>query len=390
MNETLALGSNIGVAQATITTLACALTVGIAFLVRPGCASLLWSIAFTLAMVATFGVVAAAANDAETIRRACLGALLGSPAFLWSGFRAFWGLRPFAGTGAVMAVVWAAALALSGDSGWFPDLYRAAFLTASVFAGLIAVDWLRTPRARTDRLMLPMGVTSLVFVAIALGAVIWALLPTDPGIEEFSVLRPVSSIGMLLYVTAAMIAVLGPVILDAGIVPTRRSSDAWQRFERTATARLRRAEGSAAPWSVVYFRLDDADDIRQTAGAAALANLSTRFADEVRAVFPAGAEVGSPSAGVAVAVVSRADSAVRDLVRTVLDRVPALDVHHSVPIRPTTSAGWASASALGHDYEALLYTAREAAILAAHNGGDRWERVGPAVMQRLLSEPSPR
>jgi len=390
VDQSLLTGASAGVAAAAVTTVASALTIGIAFLVRPGRASLLWTTAFALAMVATFGIVAAAANEAETVRRASLGALMGATAFLWSGFRAYWGLRPFGGAGVAVTAVWATVLALSGDSGWFPDLYRGAFLTASVFAGLLAIDWLRTPRARTARLMIPVGVASFAFFALALIAFVWGLLPVDLGPDEFSVLRPIASAGMLLYVSAALVGVVGPVIFDAGLVPTRRSTAEWQRFSRTATELLRRAEGSSDPWSVVSFQLDDADDIRQTAGATALATLSARFADEVRAVFPAGTEVGSPKAGVVVAVVSRPDATVRDLVRTVLDRVPALDVHHSVPIRPTASAGWAPASALGHDYEALLYTAREAAALAARNGGDRWERVGPAVMQRLLSEAEPR
>lgn len=389
MDQSLLTGASVSVAGAAVTTVASALTIS-AFLVRPSRASLLWTTGFTLAMVATFGVVAAAANDAETIRRASLGALMGATAFLWSGFRAYWGLRPFGGVGVVVTAVWATVLALSGDSGWFPDLYRGSFLTASAFAGLLAVDWLRTPRARRNRLMIPVGLASFAFFALALVAFVWGLLPLDLGPDEFSVLRPVASLGMLLYVSAALVGVVGPVIFDAGLVPTRRSSAEWQRFTRTATEQLRRAEGSSDPWSVVSFQLDDADEIRQTAGAAALATLSARFADEVRAVFPAGTEVGSPKAGVVIAVVSRPDATVRDLVRTVLDRVPALDVHHSVPIRPTASAGWAPASALGHDYEALLYTAREAAALAARNGGDRWERVGPAVMQRLLSEAEPR
>jgi hypothetical protein len=41
---------------------------------------------------------------------------------------------------------------------------------------------------------------------------------------------------------------------------------------------------------------------------------------------------------------------------------------------------------LGYDLDALIYTGREAATLASEKGGDRWERVGATVVERLLSQ----
>ena len=106
----------------------------------------------------------------------------------------------------------------------------------------------------------------------------------------------------------------------------------------------------------------------------------------MRAVFPAESDVGSPSAGAVVVLVPRGDSAVRDLLRIILERVTLLDVHGAIPIRPTASAGWAPVSVLGYDLDTLVYTSREAARVASGKGGDRWERVGATIVKRLISQ----
>ena len=110
------------------------------------------------------------------------------------------------------------------------------------------------------------------------------------------------------------------------------------------------------------------------------------FAEEVRAAFPAESDVGSPSAGSVVVLVPRPEAVVRDLLRAILERVTLLDVHGALPIRPTASAGWAPASVLGYDLDTLVYTGREAARVASTKGGDRWERVGAAIVERLISQ----
>jgi hypothetical protein len=159
----------------------------------------------------------------------------------------------------------------------------------------------------------------------------------------------------------------------------------WQRFENIAIDRLMRAQRTAESWSVVYLQLDDAADIRQTAGSATFAALSARLEEEARAAFPAEADVGTPSTGATVLLVPRPDAVVRDCLRDVLERVPQLDFDGRLAIRPTASAGWAPASVLGYDLDALVYTAREAAGLAAEKGGDRWEKVSAALVEGLLN-----
>lgn len=382
-------GYELEIALAAIATLATMLTIGIAFMIRPSAATLYWTFAFALAMVATYGVTAGEINDLETLRRASLGALMGAPAFLWSGFRAQWGLRPHGWAGVALAVLSAVTLASVGDDN-FTTAYRIAFLAASAFAGLFFIDWVRAPERRNDRLVLPLAIVSLAFVVLAVGSFAAGFFFPPSGGDDFALLRIIASIGMLAYVGCALVAVVGIAAREGGLVRTPTASTDWQLFERTATERLLRAQRTSEAWSVVYLRLDDAEDIRQTAGATALAKLSARFEDEVRSVFPAESDVGSPSIGTAVVLVPRADADVRDHLRAVLERVPDLDVDGSLAIRPTASAGWAPASVLGYDLDALVYTGREAASLASEKGGDRWERVGADVVQRLLNETEPR
>ncbi|MBW9122487.1 hypothetical protein JNB63_20560 [Microbacterium trichothecenolyticum] len=379
-------GVDLGIAQAVITTLATMLTIGIAFLVRPGLPTLYWSIAFTLAMLATYGVVAGDVAGIEVLRRASLGALMGAPALLWSGFRATWGLRPHVWAGAAMAAVSAFSLAIVDDLAWFTVAYRTVFFAASVFAGLFVLDWARAASRRNDRLLLPLAIVSVAFFVTGVGTLVAGIVFPPSGGDDFELVRLISSIGMLVYVACALIAVVGTTARDSGLGRSATVSTAWQQFERTAGDRLARAQKTSEPWSVVYLGLDDAADIRQTAGAAAFATLSERLEDEVRAAFPAESDVGSPSAGAVVVLVPRPDAVVRDLLRATLERVTLLDVHGALPIRPTASAGWAPVSVLGYDLDTLVYTGREAARVASAKGGDRWERVGATIVNRLISE----
>lgn len=377
---------DLGIAQAVITTLATALTIGIAFLAKPGPATLYWSCAFTLAMLATYGVVAAGISDMEVVRRASLGALMGAPALLWSGFRAWWGQRPHVWAGVLLAVGAAVLLATAGDIRWFTVAYRIVFFAASISAGLFVADWARVASRRHDKLVLPFAILSIAFVVTGTATLVAGLVFPPSGGDDFALVRLISSVGMLVYVACAVVAVVGTSAREYGLGRTAAVSSAWQHFERTAGERLLRAARTSEPWSVVYLHLDDALDIRQTAGAAAFANLSERLEQEVRAVFPAESDVGSPTAGSVVVLVPRQDAAVRELLRTILERVTLLDVHGALPIRPTASAGWAPASVLGYDLDALVYTGREAARLASEKGGDRWERVGATVVERLIKQ----
>lgn len=379
-------GFNLGIAQAALTTLATMLTIGVAFLNRPSAATLFWSCAFTLSMVATVGVVAGDLIDDETLRRASLGALMGAPALLWSGFRAHWGLRPLGWIASIMAVLSAGVLVLAGDVATFTVAYRTVFFAASVFAGLLFVDWVRVPSRRHDKAVLPLAIVSVAFLVTGIATFAAGFVFPPSGGDDLALVRMISSVGMLIYVGCALVAVMGIATRESVRVRPSTTPTDWQRFERTAVDRLQRAQRTAESWSVVYLRLDDAADIRQTAGTAAVAGLSTRLEDAARTAFPAESDFGSPAPGVTVVLVPRSDATVRECLRDVLDRVPQLDVDSRLAIRPTASAGWAPASVIGYDLDALVYTARQAAALAADKGGDRWEKVSAQLVERLLSQ----
>lgn len=379
------VGFGLGIALAALTTLATVLTVGVAFLSRPSRATLYWSFTFVLASVGVYGVVAGELNEIETMRRASLGALMGAPALLWSGFRALWGLRPLVWVGAVLAIAASLLLGLVDDTARFTVAYRIVFFAASVFGALLFVDWARVSRTRANRFVLPLAVASLVFFGFGVATVFAGILSPPSGGDDLALLRRISSIGMLVYVTCALVAVIATSTRHSGFWRTSHVAVEWQRVESSAAATLAQAARTSEAWSIVYLRLDDAADIRQIVGPTALVNLSRRFETQVRGILPAESDVGSPSAGTVVAVVPGPDRVVRDLLRTILDRVMQLDVYGALPVRPTASAGWAPASLLGYDFGALVLTGGEAATLAREKGGDRWERVDARVIEQLIS-----
>ena len=373
----------VGLAQAAIATLATLLTVGVAFLNRPSKATLYWSCAFTLAMVATVGVTAASVNDSEMIRRICLGALIGGPALLWSGFRAYWGVRPFVWIAPLAAVSAAVALVLAGDVAGFTAVYRIVYLVAAGFAVLFFFDWLRFADRR-DRLLLPFALISALFGAAGVASAIRGLLAPPTGGDDLVLLRAGASVGLLAYVTCALIAVLGLSVRDSTLRRAASAPAAWTSFQESAGDRLSAAQAAGEQLSMIYLRVDDATEIRQAAGAPAFSDLAERVTLLARSVFPADSEV-CPDAGGTFVLVSRPDVVVRGLLSSCLERIARLDVPGRLPIHPSASAGWATASTLGYDLSALILMSREAAILAGQNGGDRWERMSAAVVRRLLT-----
>ena len=134
-----------------------------------------------------------------------LGILMGAPALLWSGFRAFWGVRALPWIGPVVGAASAALLVAAGDTIWFSPAYRVVFFAASVCAGLFFVDWVRVP-ARRDRVALPFVIMSLAFFAAgAANAIAGFVFPATTG-DDLALVRLVTSIGMLAYTACALVA----------------------------------------------------------------------------------------------------------------------------------------------------------------------------------------
>lgn len=375
----------LGIAQASLTALATMVAVGVAFLAKPSRATLYWSCAFALGMVATFGVVAAGINDAETIRRICLGALLGAPALLWSGFRALWGLRPYVWAGPAVSVFAAVILVAVGDSGLFATAYRAVFIVSASFAVLFFVHWLRLADRR-DPVVLPFAVLSLAFGVLAVATAIANLVSPPESGDDLGLIRVTPSAGMLLYICSAVIAVAGLSIRDRMQRRDTASAEHWASFQADAAARLTDARRSREPMSMIYLRLDDLSELRQAAGSTALSLASDELGRVVQSVFSAESTICSPQVGTVFALVARPDPGVRDLLRVCLEQVSQMDVAGRMPVQPSASAGWATTSTVGYDLSALIYLSREAAEFADDNGGDRWERVSATVVDRMLNQ----
>lgn len=371
------LGAGLSYAQMVAAVVGTVLTVCLAFLTRPGRATLLWSSAFTLAMVSMFSILTGELNGDELWRRIALGLLLGVPALLWSGFRAWWGVRPFTWAGPVLAVLAALTFAVVPDD-IFLAAYRGAFAVTGLFAGLFFFDWVRV-RARRDPLTVPFAVLSLAFFVLGVAAFL-----APPSTADL--LRLGSAISMIVYTATAILAVLGVSLRGTRhIVRRTDTADEWDSFAARAEGRMREAQSVTQPLSVFFFRLDDARDVGRAAGEGLVLSLETRFAAAIRGVFDDDTETGSPEKGTLVVLSDHSDSASRELLRTALARVTSIDPEGRAPIRPSASAGWAPASGLGYDFLSLVYLAREAAELASQRGGDRWERVDATVGEMLIS-----
>jgi hypothetical protein len=360
------------------------LAIGVAFLSKPSRATLYWSCAFALGMVATFGIVASDINDAETIRRICLGALLGAPPLLWSGFRALWGVRPYVWAGPVVSVLAATTFVAVGDSGWFSTAYRAAYLVAASFAVLFFVDWLRFADRR-DRFVLPLAIVSVAFGVTAVVIAVAGLVYPPANGDDLGLISVTPSVGMLFYIATAVIAVVDLSIRDRVVRQNAVAAESWKRFQDAAVDRLAHGRLTGEALSMVHVRLDDRIELRQAAGSTTLSLISDHLESVVRSVFPAQAIVCSPQIGTVFVLVPRADPIARDLLRLCLEQVAQIDSPGRLPVQPTASAGWASTSTVGYDLSALIFLSREAAAYADDNGGDRWERVSAKVVERMLN-----
>ncbi|MEZ3159156.1 hypothetical protein AB1K54_01275 [Microbacterium sp. BWT-B31] len=364
----------VGFLQAAIVTIATIVTIGVAFLARPGIGTLYWTIAFTLILLATFGLIAGRLIESDQARHASMGVLFSGAAFLWSGFRIMWRRHPFISVSVAFLVVSTVALMLSDETS-FPFLYRTVFLLSSLFAAFFVLDWTRRRPTRREACAIPLVVASIVFFGLGVQGYVTALLPgTTPADLELQ--QVIASITLGVYVICAVIAAVGFTLRDSPLAHRTIVAHEWQQFERAAAARVAEAESAGDPVSVVCLRLDDDDELRQLTGDEALSELLGLFRSTAVAGFAADPLVGSPRLGTIVVVTAQPDSTMRAAVGKTLARVPAVGTRFSPLIHTTASAGWASAAAVGYDLRTLVAAATGAAEHARASGGDAWESVG--------------
>ncbi|MDQ1123298.1 hypothetical protein [Microbacterium trichothecenolyticum] len=363
--------ANLGLAQATVATLATVMIIGLGFLHRPSRYALIWSLAFVLAMTSTWVSVTGALLDEEAVRRAGLGLMLGAPALIWSGFRARRAVAAFPWIGAAQSAGTAAVLVLARDPDSYGLVFRLAFLGAAVFAGLTTIE-LRHATDRWERLAFPLTIVSGAFVAVGL-AVVVAGLAAPANIADLSLARVINGLAMLVYLVCATVSLLyftsvSPV--GAGSTPS------WPHFVATASDRLARARrGREESWAVLTVSLDDPVQVRSAAGESNWGRLIDEFESVVADTFPAEADLGREMRGRIVVVVCRPGAVLREHVRDVLRRVTEIDASGLVDVHLSASIGWVPAEAADFDLTTLIAEADRAAGNATEQGGDRWERV---------------
>ncbi|GAB3603792.1 hypothetical protein [Microbacterium aureliae] len=370
--------SAVGLALALMTTLATICAFGFGFLLRPTQANLLWSAAIALAAVASCGVVAADAVPSESLRLGALGLFAGLPALVWSGARSQRGARPFVWIGPVMAGSGVAAMLASGDESGIGPVWRLAVLAASVFSALVVVEWIRWSAPR-DRFTVPLVVASGLYAVMSVTGTIAGVAGLAGWQPDAGTVRLVRIAFIILYLAAVLLAVVGPALRALVRARRIRPSSAWDAFEERAHATLVRGQETGTPWSLVYVQVDDADEVRQTAGAPELSAVTGRIERALQAAFP-DAQLASPTPGVVVVLAPGPNPQMRERIRSALARISRLAPYGRLPVRPSASAGWAPASSVGYDLTVLLYLAAQAAANAEDKGGDRWERVGPATV----------
>lgn len=370
------MGSNavgdIGIAQAAVATIGAMLIVGLGLLRRPSRGSLLWSLAFVLAMVSTWVVLTGDALQVEPLRRIGLGMLLAPPALIWSGFRARRGVIALPWVALVQAALSATAL-VAADVTWYGMTFRVLFAITALFAGLTLIE-IRRSADRSERLVMPLALVSAAFVVMGLFTLLAGILfPADPG-HDLEFVRLLNSLGMLIYLICATISLL----FVTSVSPAGgHTAGSWPQFTVTARDRLQRARAAGeSSWALLAVRIDDPDDIRGAVGEAAFARIVERFETIVRDSFPAEADVGSEERGRLAVLIARPGPVIREHVRTMLAAVTEMDATRQIAVQLSASVGWAPADLVGYDFDVLLAAAQNAAEEASEIGGDRWRRIG--------------
>ncbi|MEW1961071.1 GGDEF domain-containing protein [Microbacterium sp. NPDC077644] len=356
-----------------IATVATIVYIGLGFLPRPSVASACWSAAFAISMVGSYVWLAQDFVFPEQMRAIGSALSIAPMPLLWSGARAYRGRRTFVPIAIAALVATPLFLLLGIMQGYYGIAFRIVFCAAAVFAVLLFVELAKLgPQLRDEALPL-MGVTA-IFTVFAVITVINGILTAAgalPPSDSLDFLRTLNMIGMTVFIVCALITTLLLTVRD-----DEHNRSPYRMFEQTARTRLERAQASADPWwSLLDIRLDDPDDIRRASSTAAFNAVVAKLSRDIDSVFPADADIERVKPDCFLILVPRPTGAVRDLLTELLERVSASEPGQPFPLRLSASAGWASVTAAGYNFDLLVQAASDAAVTAHADGGDRWERV---------------
>ncbi|MDT0156389.1 hypothetical protein Q9R19_02000 [Microbacterium sp. ARD32] len=366
--------TTLAIPMIAISTLATIIFIGLGFLPRPSRATALWAAAFALAMIGSYVWLAQDYGFPSRLRALGSALMVAPMPLVWSGLRVYRGLRrSFLPLSFAVLVAVPAILLAANALGVYTIAFRVVFVAMAVFAALIIVDLLRLGPQLRDEAMPLLGV-SAAYVLLAGIILINGVVQATGGItpdDSLDLIRNLNMIGVDIYVTCTLVTTL---------LLTTRSGDASsapdRSFERTARARLARAQAAGDEWWVLLdIRLDDPDQIRLASSTAAFNAVCEKFAQDIDGVLPADADIERLSPTRFAVLLPRSQGGVRELLTELLERVTTSDAPSlTLSLRPSASIGWASVAAVGYEYDDLAAAAADAADTAFRNGGDRWER----------------
>lgn len=376
------LNIDVTVSMVAVITVLGVMVFGLATLARPSRATIAWGAAYAMGVFGAYLWLGGYQLDDPVMRAGASAILFCFGPLVW------WGLRAFAGRTSIWwPVVTFIALGpllllLTAGSPAYQVAFRVFFLVASVFSGLIVYELIRLPHVARDVTM-PLILASAVFVLLAVVAAVSALAVDGLTPEQqLGILRGTNSTGALVMSTCAAFTLILLVRVDA---PQRTLADDDIERARRRLA-LAQAQGDEA-WSVLDVHLDDPVDLREALSAGTFAELAERFRDDLERSLPAAADVHRVDDTRFVVVIGGGEEAMKHHLASMLGRISAIGDGAAVAgIRVSASVGWAAASVVGHDYDALVLAAEHAAAQARLAGGNRWaraERPAPASPANL-------
>lgn len=374
------INAELSVALVSLTTLATMLYIGLGLFHDPSRVSVIWSSAFGVMMVASYGWVIAG-DEPGPLRAASSAAMISAGVLVWPGLRAYRGAaRTHLPLVVGFGVVSIAATALTAGSEMFGWVFRIVFAAAAAVVAAMIVELARLGPGRRDE-CLTLAIPSAIFVVFGvIGLVdgVVRLLSGQPSgsSESLDYLRQLNAMGSFVYVVCALVTLL----MLTREHPSRDENA--PDFDVTARSRLQRARDAGDTWwAVLEVRLDDPADLRAASSRQGFAALTDRFADSVRRSLPPTADLFAADETTVVALLPGSPDTVRQFVSRLLRHLTAERSDGPLrAVRLSASVGWADVGLCGHDLEALRRTAHVAVLEAHERGGDQWVRAAEAVV----------
>ena len=179
------INAELSVALVSLTTLATMLYIGLGLFHNPGRAPVIWTSAFGLMMIASYGWIVVG-NEPGPLRAASSAAMISAGMLVWPGLRAYRGaarthLPLVVGFGAVSI----AATTLTSGSEMFGWTFRIVFAVAAAMVLATIVELVRLGPGRRDE-CLALAIPSAIFVifgVIGLVEGVVRLISGQPGLR---------------------------------------------------------------------------------------------------------------------------------------------------------------------------------------------------------------